>query len=84
MGDRLLPWPIGGVQDIVLIVARNVRAARERVGLSQEDLAYKAAVDRSYLWGIERGTRNPSVLVVAKLAEALGVKAAELLADDRP
>ena len=71
------------MEDIVRIVARNVREARERAELSQEDLAYRANVDRSYLWGIERGTRNPSVLVVARIADALGVTAAELLVGRR-
>ena len=67
------------MEDIIKIVAQNVRAAREKAELSQEDLAYQADVDRSYLWGIERGTRNPSVLVIAKLAGALGLTSADLL-----
>lgn len=67
------------MEDIAKIVAQNVRAARAKADLSQEDLAYQAGVDRSYLWGIEGGTRNPTIQVIAKLADALGVTSADLM-----
>jgi transcriptional regulator with XRE-family HTH domain len=56
-----------------------VRAARERRGWSQEDLAAEAGVDRSYMSGVERGVRNISVLKLEAIARALGVAARELL-----
>ncbi len=40
----------------------NVRRRRKAVGLSQEALAEKAELDRTYISGIERGTRNPTIL----------------------
>ncbi len=40
----------------------NVRRRREAAGLSQEALAEKADLDRTYISGIERGTRNPTIL----------------------
>lgn len=58
---------------------RNVRHLREQSGLSQEKLAAKADLDRSFLSGIESGTRNPGVLTVTKLAKALGVTGATLM-----
>ena len=61
------------------ILARNVGALRRQRGLSQEEVCRLAKLDRSYLWGIEKGTRNPSVDVVERLATVLGVKPHELL-----
>lgn len=64
------------IQDIL---ARNLRQARTRVGISQEELADRAGVDRTYVSGIERGLRNPTISIVARLAAELGLEAAELL-----
>jgi transcriptional regulator with XRE-family HTH domain len=61
------------------IVGINVRRARQAAGLTQEQLAHEAKIDLTYAGGIERGTRNPSVLVLARLADALGVEPADLL-----
>lgn len=65
--------------ELVAILGRNVRAARRRAGLSQEALALEADMKRSYVSDLERGTRNPSVRAVERLAAALGVPAWELL-----
>jgi transcriptional regulator with XRE-family HTH domain len=65
--------------DLVEILGRNVREARKACGLSQEELAAEAEMKRSYLSDLERGTRNPSVRAVERLARALGVEAFELL-----
>ena len=59
--------------DLPHILGRNVRQWRKRRGLSQEELALDAAMKRSYVSDLERGTRNPSVKAVARLAKALGV-----------
>lgn len=56
--------------------------ARQRVGMSQEELADTAGIDRSYGSRIERGIANPSIEMLAKLAEVLGVTVASLLTDD--
>ncbi len=57
---------------------RNVRQFREALGLSQESLAAAARLDRSYVGGIERGERNPSLSAIINLALALGVAPARL------
>lgn len=57
-----------------------IRAARKDCGLSQEALADAAGIDRSHMGKIERGERNVSVLNVARVAEALGVTIASLMA----
>ncbi|MDP1527508.1 MAG: helix-turn-helix transcriptional regulator [Rhodocyclaceae bacterium] len=61
------------------ILAEQVRGLRESKGLSQELLALEAEVDRTYVSQIERGVCNPSLLVLSKLADTLGVTSAELL-----
>jgi len=54
---------------------RELRLARE---LSQEELASRAGLHRTYLGGIERGERNPALKNIAAIAEALGVPVREL------
>lgn len=61
------------------IVGSNVRRLRVERKLSQEQLAMDARIDLTYLGGIERGRRNPSVKVLGRLAASLGVHPAELL-----
>jgi len=58
-----------------------LRAQRERMGLTQMDLAKKAKVSQAYIASLETGTRtNPSLTILKRLAKALGVSLAELLA----
>lgn len=56
----------------------RVRQLRESRGWTQETLAGRAGLDRSYVAGIEAGLRNPSTKALAKLAKALGVTLSEL------
>ena len=58
-----------------------VRHYRQRVGCSQEELAERARIHRTYIGGIERGERNPTLLMIHRLAKALGVRPAQLLAE---
>jgi len=55
-----------------------VRRHRESIGLSQEDFAERAGMDRTYVSGIERGSRNPTLRILYKLADALGVQPEDL------
>ena len=52
----------------------RVRQLREAKGWTQEILAGRAGLDRSYIAGIEAGLRNPSTKALARLARALGIK----------
>lgn len=65
--------------DVVQLLGANVRRHRKLKGLSQEQLALEAGMERSYVSDLERGTRNPSVRALGRLAEALGVEPHELL-----
>lgn len=61
-----------------LAYGRALRELRLERGLSQERLAHLSNLDRTYVSGIERGERNPSLTNILKLADALGVKVSEL------
>lgn len=56
----------------------NVRRLRAELELTQEDFATDSGFDRGYISGVERGVRNPSVTVLNRIAEALGVDISEL------
>ena len=60
-------------------VGRNLRRLRQKAGLSQEELAFRAELNRGYINGIERFVRNPTVLVLQKLAYALEIEPSDLL-----
>ena len=65
--------------ELARILGVNVRRARKRLGKSQEELALDVGMKRGYLSDLERGTRNPSVKAIARLAAALGVDPPSLL-----
>ncbi|MBC1181876.1 helix-turn-helix transcriptional regulator [Brevundimonas sp. WCHBH090558] len=67
--------------DIVVRLGKRVRELRIAAGFSQEELAFRADMKRSYVSDLERGTRNPSVRALERLAIALGVAASALLED---
>jgi transcriptional regulator with XRE-family HTH domain len=72
--------------DLPKILGRNVRRLREEQGASQEEVAYRAGLNRAYLSDVERGARNPTVRVAGRIAKALDVDPSELFrtAPDRP
>lgn len=65
--------------DVVQLLGANVRRYRKLAGMSQEELSLESGMKRSYVSDLERGTRNPSVRALGRLADALGVPAAVLL-----
>jgi len=69
------------MRDWQVILGRNVRKLRQQRKMMQEQLAFEAEIDLTYMGGIERGKRNPSLLVMARIADALGVSLPRLLAD---
>jgi transcriptional regulator with XRE-family HTH domain len=62
-------------------LGKNVRKYRQQRKLTQEQLAFEAEIDLTYVGGIERGRRNPSLLVMARIADALDVPLAKLVGD---
>jgi transcriptional regulator with XRE-family HTH domain len=61
----------------------RVRDLRKRAGLSQEALADKAQIHRTYIGGIERGERNVSLKNIYRIANALDVPVASLFTDEQ-
>tara|TARA_B110000879_G_C10877504_1_gene395396 strand:+ start:204 stop:437 length:234 start_codon:yes stop_codon:yes gene_type:complete len=59
-------------------LGENIRQIRESQGISQEELAEKADLDRTYIGGVERGERNLTILSTLKLCRALGVELNDL------
>lgn len=66
------------------LIAWNIRKARVSQDLAQEKLAVDASVDRTYVSRLERGLENPSILVLDRLARALGLEVVELFKKPRP
>jgi len=58
---------------------RRVRSLRVSKGWSQEDFANRIGIHRTYVGGIERGERNPTLTMIARIAKALSVQPSELL-----
>jgi len=67
------------MDDIRKRLGKNVARLRKEAGMSQELFADEAGLHRTYISDIERGARNPTIEVVAKIAKALKVKPGQLL-----
>ena len=65
--------------DMRKLVGTNVRRIRERNGLTQERLAELSGFSQQYISGLEQGKRNPTVVTVYEVANALGTNYLELL-----
>ena len=71
--------PHPAMQDLRLILAKNIKKLRKARGLTQEQLAFESEIDLTYMGAIERSKRNPSLLVMGRIAEALSVRVVDLL-----
>jgi len=67
--------------DLRRVVGNNVKHWRTKRGYSQEELAFRSELHRTYVSAVERAIRNPTILIVGKLAAALGVRPVLLLDD---
>ena len=63
----------------VVQFSKKIREVRLKKKLSQGDVSRILGVHRSYISGLERGIRNPSLLTVQKMAKALGVRSKDLI-----
>ncbi len=64
--------------DVRIRVGLNLQKARRERGISQEELAHLAKVHQTYLRGVELGKRNPSIVVLDRIATALGLDIVDL------
>ena len=63
--------------DIKLKIGQRIKELRKEIELSQESLAYKAEVDRTYVTDVENGRRNVSVEILERLIKALDISITE-------
>lgn len=71
-------WP-GNTQAFNEAFGRVVRQRRNAKGLSQERFSFEAGYDRTYISGVERGVRNPTLVTICRLAAALDTQPSSLL-----
>ena len=67
----------------MIMFGRNVQAARQALGISQEELAFRAGLHRTYIGMVERAERSISLQDAKKIADALNVKIDTLLENDQ-
>lgn len=67
-------------EDVRRLVGANFARLRREKGLTQEEVAERSNLSQQYLSGLERGQRNPTVVTLYELSQALGVGLLELLA----
>ena len=72
------------IDPFLLAFGNHLRSLRKEAGLSQEETADKAEIHVTYLSGVERGLRNPSIRNVRRIAQALGVPTKELFSFEEP
>lgn len=63
------------------VLAANVRRERQRLSISQDELAHRCGLHRTYIGGIERGERNITLTSLEKIAAALSVRPMSLLSE---
>ena len=68
--------------DMRKLVGRNFARLRREKGLTQEQVEERSGISQQYLSGLERGKRNPSIVTLFEIAQALGVSHVELVAPD--
>jgi transcriptional regulator with XRE-family HTH domain len=72
------------VLDLKTLLGVAIRTERSALGISQEELAERAGLHRTYVSDLERGARNPSIVSVEKIAEALNLSLLSLFERVRP
>lgn len=70
-----------GESEVLIRFGRKVRDVRQSKSLSQEELADKAKVHRTYIGMIERGEKNATLITIIRISDALGVSAQNLISD---
>ncbi len=70
-------------EDVRRMVGQNVKRLRIAAGLSQAELAERMGVDRAYVSGLELGQRNPTIVTLWHISEALGVRLRYFFSEDK-
>jgi transcriptional regulator with XRE-family HTH domain len=75
------PSPKHALDPALVALGGAIRSMRIARRITQEDLAHRSEIDRSFMSSIERGTQNPGVMTVLQIAAGIGVSAAEMFAE---
>jgi transcriptional regulator with XRE-family HTH domain len=74
------PSPKYALDPVLVALGHAISSTRKSQGVSQEELAHRGEIDRSYMSALERGIQNPGVMVIVKIAKGMGVPVSELFA----
>lgn len=77
------PSPKHSKTPLLKAIGEEIRARRKELGVSQEQLALLATIDRAYVGGVERGEHNLTIMTLHQLSQALQINPSELLAKAR-
>lgn len=66
--------------EVLNVFGQLVRQRRQQIGISQEELGYRSGLDRTYISGLERGVRNPSLTALVSLSQGFGISVSDLTA----
>ena len=69
------------MENIKIIIGNRINSYRKNLSISQEELAYRSDLDRTYISSVENGKRNISLLNIEKICNALNIKISELFKD---
>jgi transcriptional regulator with XRE-family HTH domain len=69
------------LMEVKVKIGQRIKVLREKIQMSQKDLAYSADLDRSYIASVENGSRNISIVNIEKIAVALNVTLKEFFND---
>jgi transcriptional regulator with XRE-family HTH domain len=75
------PSPKYANAPVLVTLGMAIRSLRKARGISQEELALRSQVDRAYMSSIERGTQNPGVMTIIRVASGMGVSVADIFAE---
>ena len=68
-------------EKLLKALGKLIRQRRTALSISQEELGFRANIDRTYISGLERGIRNPTLTILIKVAQALEVPVSELISN---
>ena len=75
------PSPKHAHDPALVALGETIRSLRKAQGISQEELAHRSQVDRAYMSSIERGTQNPGVMTIVRIANGMSISVSEIFAE---
>ena len=76
-----VPSPKYALDPALVALGMAIRSTRKARGISQEELAHRSQIERSYMSSIERGMQNPGVMAIVQIAAGIGISVTDLVAE---